>query len=429
MLFYVGAFLLALHTKGETMAKEFTNKPSGNLRQWSPMKFIVWFGVVSLFADFVYEGARSVTGPFLASLGASAALVGLITGIGEAMALAGRLGTGPLADKTKAYWPLAIGGYALTVISVPLLGAVSFLWLAAVLVIAERAGKAIRSPAKDVMLSHAASSMGRGKGFAIHEALDQVGAFIGPLMVAGVLALTSSYSWAFALLAAPGAVVLYILFWLKRKVPNPTLYELTSPSAEEAGTKELKPMTWRRLPNAFWWYFAFTLLTTAGFATFGVISFHIAKAHLFSAPLIPIIYAVAMGVDAVAALIAGYFYDKIGRKSLIVVPFLTALIPLTAFTNSSLLVFVGVAIWGGVMGIHESTMRAAIADLIPSYIRGTAYGIFAVGFGVATLIGGVLSGVLYENSLSSLILVVILLQIVALVILVVGLVKKRELAR
>ena len=379
---------------------------------WSPWRFIVWFGVVSLFADFVYEGARSVTGPYLATLGASAALVGLITGIGEAFALAGRLGTGPLADKTKAYWPLAIGGYALTVISVPLLGAASFLWLAAVLVIAERAGKAIRSPAKDIMLSQAASSVGRGKGFAIHEALDQIGAFIGPLVVAGVLALTSSYSLAFALLAAPGIVVLYILFWLKKKVPDPTIYEARESTLETSDTKKFA-IQWRRLPNVFWWYLAFTMLTTAGYATFGVISFHLAKEHLFTAPVIPLIYAVAMGVDAIAALIAGFFYDKIGRRSLLVVPFLTAIIPLTAFTISPAWAFIGVLTWGAVMGIHESTMRAAIADLIPTHIRGTAYGVFAAGFGLATFVGGVLSGILYGISLTTLIIVVALLQVVA----------------
>src|SRR5438105_2478892 len=181
----------------------------------SPWRFVLAFGVISLLADMVYEGARSVTGPFLASLGANAGLVGLITGLGEAFAFAGRLGSGPLADRTRAYWPLTIAGYGLTVAAVPLLGFSTVLWLAAVLVIAERAGKAIRSPAKDVLLSHAAGAIGRGRGFAVHEALDQIGALIGPLAVAAILWWSGGdYRPAFWVLALPGVAVLALLLRL-----------------------------------------------------------------------------------------------------------------------------------------------------------------------------------------------------------------------
>jgi MFS family permease len=192
----------------------------------SPWRFVVAFGTVSLLADVVYEGARSVSGPFLASLGAGATLVGLISGIGEAFALAGRLVTGPLTDRTRAYWPLTLAGYAVTVAAVPLLGFATALWLAAALIIAERAGKAIRSPAKDVLLSHAASAVGRGRGFGVHEAMDQVGALAGPLAVAGILVLSEGdYRPAFLALAVPGVAVMVVLVRLRGRVPDPARYE------------------------------------------------------------------------------------------------------------------------------------------------------------------------------------------------------------
>jgi len=186
-----------------------TSSPAGSM---SPWRFVVMFGTVSLLADFVYEGARSITGPLLASLGASAVLVGFVTGAGEAAALGLRLLSGPMADRTKRFWAFTVAGYALTVVTVPLLGLTGALWAACVLVIAERVGKAIRSPAKDTLLSHATSATGRGRGFAVHEALDQIGAVIGPLTVAGVLVLSGGdYTPALLVLAAPGVAVLALL--------------------------------------------------------------------------------------------------------------------------------------------------------------------------------------------------------------------------
>ncbi|MER6590739.1 MFS transporter, partial [Micromonospora purpureochromogenes] len=184
--------------------------------RWTPWRFVTAFGVVSLLSDVVYEGARSVIGPYLATFGASATVVGLVTGAGEATALAGRLATGPLADRTRAYWPLVLVGYAVTMVAVPTLGLTTALWLAAALFVAERAGKAIRGPARDVMLSNAAAAVGRGKGFAVHEALDQAGGVAGPLLVAAVLAATAhNYRPAFLALAVPAVAAMLLLLWLR----------------------------------------------------------------------------------------------------------------------------------------------------------------------------------------------------------------------
>lgn len=382
-----------------------------NSKVLSAWHFIVWFGMVSLFADFVYEGARAVTGPFMAHLGASAVLVGVVTGFGEALALAGRLVTGPLVDKTKAYWPLAILGYLLTIVSVPLLGAATTIFAASLLIITERAGKAVRSPGKDVMLSHATASMGRGKGFAVHEALDQIGAIVGPLVVALVLSLThNSYHWAFGVLAIPGVISLLVLIKLRAQVPDPSVYDQRA-----SKTFKLHSGNISSFPKEFWTYLGFTCIATAGFATFGVLSYHLVKQHVLATPLIPIIYAVSMGAAALMSLASGLLYDRIGRKSLILVPLLTAGVALLAFSLSPALAITGIILWGFVMGIQESTMRAAVADIISSEIRGTAYGIFALGFGIASLIGGALIGYLYDTSVHNLMVAVLFIEALALI--------------
>jgi MFS family permease len=375
----------------------------------SPWRFITAFGVVSLLADLVYEGARSVTGPYLATLGASAALVGLVTGAGEAVALAGRVISGPLVDRTRAYWPVAIAGYALTVAAVPLLGLTTALWAAAALVVAERAGKALRSPAKDVLLSAAASSVGRGRGFAVHEALDQIGAVGGPLIVAAVLAVTAgNYRVAFLILAVPGVAVLAVLTRLRLRVPDPLQYE-----AEPTHPASAAPDASRSLPARFWRYAAFTALTATGSATFGVLAFHLATTGLVAPAGIPLIYAAAMGVDAAVALGNGWAYDRWGPRVLFVVPVLSALVPALAFTGQLATALLGVLLWGAVTGVQESTMRAAVADLVPTARRGAAYGMFAVVFGTGTLLGGLLFGVLYQTSIPALVAVVAVLQVAA----------------
>ncbi|MET8246479.1 MFS transporter [Streptomyces sp. NPDC005202] len=380
-----------------------------------PWRFVVWFGTVSLLADFVYEGARSVTGPLLSSLGASALVVGVVTGAGEAAALGLRLVSGPLADRTRRFWGLTIAGYALTVASVPLLGVVGVLWVACTLVVAERVGKAVRSPAKDTLLSHATAATGRGRGFAVHEAMDQVGALVGPLTVAGVLALTGdAYGPALGVLAAPGVAVLVLLWWLRARVPDPRRYE-DEPAARTAAAAP----GGIRLPVAFWTYAAFTAATTAGFATFGVLSYHLVTRQLLAPAWVPVLYAAAMAVDALAALATGWLYDRHGPQVLVVLPLLAAAVPALAFTDTVAVAVAGSLVWGAATGVQESTLRATVADLVPSGRRATAYGVFAGVVGGASLAGGALTGALYGVSIPALITVVAAVQGLALVLLAV----------
>ncbi|GAA1456987.1 MFS transporter [Williamsia maris] len=391
----------------------------------SAWRFITTFGIVSLLADVVYEGARSITGPLLASLGAGGLVVGIVTGVGEAAALGLRLLSGPLTDRTQRFWAWSISGYTLTIVSVPLLGLAGALWVAAALVIAERVGKAVRSPAKDTLLSHATSVTGRGRGFAVHEALDQIGAVTGPLVVAAILAGTGNdYGPALGVLAIPGVLALSLLLWLRRRAPTPADYE-TEPVLLPSVTVTTRAAATVSLPRAFWTYAVFTGVTMTGFATFGVLSFHMVHRGVISAAWVPVIYAAAMGADAVSALVSGWAYDRFGSVTLAALPILAALIPFLAFTTTPAVVLVGAMVWGASVGIQESTLRAVVADLIPPRRRATAYGIYAAVLGGATAIGGALTGFLYDVSVPALVIVTAAIQLTALAVAAVVLLQRR----
>ena len=374
----------------------------------SPFRFVLAFGVVSMLGDFVYEGARSVTGPFLATLGASATLVGFITGAGEAVALVFRFWTGALSDRTGRHWAQSIFGYAVTMVSVPLMAAAWTLWPAAVLVISERFGKAIRAPARDTMLAQASTDMGRGRAFAIHEALDQSGAFIGPLVVSAAIAISGGYRWAFGVLAVPGAAAIVVVLLLRRAVPSPAAYEHAGRPKAQA---TIEPSG---LPARFWWYAGYTALNMTGFATFAVLAYHLQVRHVVAQAVIPIVYAVAMGLAAAGALLSGWLYDRIGLRGLVVVPLFTAAVPFLSFTTTPALTWAGAAVWGIGLGMHESTMRAAVADLVPSTRRGAGYGTFTAIYGLAWMGGGTAIGALYAHSVGSVQTFVVITQAVAL---------------
>lgn len=383
------------------------------MRTWTPWRSVVAFGLVSLTADMVYEGMRSVAGPFLGSLGASALTVGIVTGAGEAIALVLRLVTGPLADRTGRHWGLTTFGYALTAVCVPLLALTPFLGaaglgVASVLILAERAGKAIRSPSKSALLAGMAKPVGRGRGFAVHKALDQVGAFAGPLLIAALAALSGELWLGFLVLAVPGAVSLVLLAQLRRHAP----VEATPP----VPTVD----THVRLPGDFRLFAFSCAASTLGLMTFGVMSFALVEADLLAPAVVPVVYAGAMAVEAVAALATGGAYDRVGAKVLYPLPVLVAAVPALVFAPTLGLVLTGVALWGVATGIQDSTVKSLVADLVPPTSLATAYGVFAAAQGVAALAGGVLAGWLYADHLGALVAVIGALQAVSLVTLVVS---------
>ncbi|MBB6627898.1 MFS transporter [Nocardioides sp. KIGAM211] len=366
----------------------------------------------------VYEGARAITGPFLASLGASALLVGVVTGAGEAAALVLRLVSGPLADRSGRYWSLTIVGYALTAVCVPLMAVAPFLGGAglafgATMVLLERTGKAVRSPSKSALLAHAARAVGRGRGFAVHKALDQVGAFAGPLLVAGVIALTAR-TWAgLAVLAVPGAAAMALLVVVRRRVPDMTVFD-EEPLEVRASAPIEHPT---RLPRIFYVFAVSCAASTLGLMTFGIISFHLVEADLVRPAAVPLVYALAMAVEAVAALATGFAYDRVGARVLLALPVLVALVPLLAFADTLRLVLVGLVVWGLAVGIQDSTVKALVADLVPSGRLATAYGVFAAFQGAAALAGGALGGALYDNGVTDLVVVIGVCQAASLVLL------------
>lgn len=367
------------------------------------MLFVVLLGIVSLFADMTYEGGRSILGPFLEHLGATATVVGIAAGFGELLGYGLRFLSGYVTDRTGRYWAITITGYVVNLLAVPALALAGRWEVAILLMMLERTGKAIRNPARDAMLSHATHEMGRGWGFGLHEAMDQTGALIGPLVVAFVLHRTGQYSLAFSWLLAPALASIVILLLARSLYPRPHELEVTVP--------ELAP---RHAPVGFWWYAAGGAAIAAGYADFTLIAYHFAKHHVVPAALIPVLYAVAMGSAAVSAVLFGRFFDRFGLRAVFVgTLFGIGFAPL-AFLGGTRLAVIGVVLWGIGMGVQESAMRAAVAGLVPPHRRAAAYGTFDSVFGVLWFVGSALMGILYDRSIMALVVFSVLAQAVSL---------------
>jgi len=380
--------------------------PSEARRKRIALQFILLLGVVSLFGDITYEGARSIAGPYLGMLGASAAVVGLVAGLGEFLGYVLRLASGIIADRAKAYWPLTIVGYGL-LCAIPLMAFAGQWHVAALLLILERVGKGIRAPARDAILSHATKQVGRGLGFGIHEAVDQIGAIIGPLIFSAAAFYTGGYRQGFVILWIPALLCMIVLLVGKAKVPSPVALETIQEEVQEELDRG------KRLPKVFWLYGLFVFLSVAGFANFQIISYHFKLHSVISDSQIPLFYAIAMGTDAVAGLLIGRIYDKVGLLSLAALPLLTLPVPFLAFTQSYFLAVISVVLWGAVMGMHETIMRASIADLTRIERRGTAFGIFNTIYGGAWFLGGAVMGLLYDFSLPLLLLFTVVMEVLA----------------
>jgi len=367
------------------------------------MRFIILLGVVSLLADMTYEAARSLTGPYLAILGASGAIVGFTAGAGELLGYGLRFFSGLVSDKTQRYWLMTITGYAVNLLAVPLLALANHWGWAVGLMMAERFGKAIRTPARDTMLSCATSVVGRGWGFAVHEAMDQIGAMAGPVIVMAVLAINGAYRLAFAVLAIPAVLAISVLVAARITFPHPHKLEDQTPQQGDG-----------KLPAVFWLYLAAVGCVAAGFSDYPLIAFHIKSHALLADKWIPLLYACAMGVDALAALVFGRWYDKKGVLALAGAVVISSTFAVFAFSFIPALAIAGVLLWGVGMGAQESIIRAAVADMVPMQRRGTGFGLFNSCFGIAWFAGSLLMGILYDVSLPALIGFSIAAQLVSL---------------
>lgn len=387
------------------------------------MRFIILFGIVSLFSDMTHEGASSIRGAYLSLLGASAGAIGFASGLGELVGYSMRYLFGRLTDKTRQYWPMTIAGYMLDIIAVPALALVGeHGWVAAcALLIIQRMGKAIKKPAKDTIMSFAASQEGTGKSFGLQELLDQIGAFLGPVLLYLVMLFGTegttfeTYSLCFAVLAIPGAITLILLLVTKHKFPNPEHFE--------PEPKEYIPF---KLKREFILYIAGISLFAFGFIDYSIVIMHVSRtftglasglaetSSLVTSGTLPLLYAGAMLVDAVAALVFGYLYDKKGIKVLVLSTLLSAPFAIFVFAGRTIpAVLFGIALWGVGMGAQESILKAAVTTMVPKSSRATGYGVFECSFGVFWFLGSWLLGVLYDISIPAMIAVSVIAQLAA----------------
>ncbi|MEM4245328.1 MAG: MFS transporter [Candidatus Nanoarchaeia archaeon] len=400
------------------MFKKYFHKYGENKK--NAILLILLFGVISLLGDIIYEGARSVNGPYLNTLGANAAIVGLVVGIGELLGYAIRLFSGYFSDKARAHWFFTIFGYSL-LMAVPLMALSNFWQFAAVFIVLERIGKGLRSPARDTLVSHATKQVGTGLGFGISEFMDQIGATIGPLlftfffMYLGTAQKTvADYQRGYSLLWLPFIMLMMVLFFTFFKFKTPRKLEETINKKESS-----------KISKTFWVYSLFTFVTTVGFINFAIVGYHLKVNGVVSDAQIPLFYAIAMVVDAIFGIIVGRMYDKLkirhknehaGLLILLFIPILTALILPLIFSYNTALILVAVFFWGVVMGSHETIMKAAIADLTSITKRGTGYGIFNVVYGLALFVGSVFAGYLYDISISLMIFGLISVEVLSIII-------------
>ena len=373
--------------------------------------FITLMGIVSLFSDLTHEGARSILGEYLSLAGASAAAIGFVSGIGELCGYSLRLISGLIADKTKKYWTLVIAGYVIQVLAIPALALVpehGWIW-ACGLVILERVGKAVKKPAKNTLVSFAASEIGTGKGFAYQEFLDQLGAFLGPILlfvtalVKGTDDLFQTYRISFAVLLVPALITIALVLAAKIKYPDPEMFE----------KQEDKPENFR-FGKSFALFMASICFFAFGFADFTLITLHAANTGAFPESTLSLLYAAAMAVDAFAALFFGWLFDRIGLKALIISTLCSTFFSCFIFmTGNARIIGIGIILWGIGIGAQESIMKAAVSGMVPRSMRSTGFGIFETGFGIAWFLGSWLLGALYDLNPMYLVVVSVASQLLA----------------
>ena len=347
----------------------------------------------------MHESARSVNGQYLSLVGLSATQGGLVFGLGEFLGYALRLLSGAWLDKSKRYWLFLFVGYGVHLV-IPLMGlTTSWGWLYTFILL-ERIGKALRSPAKDTILSAVAENqIGLGYAFGIQEALDQLGAFLGPLIFTALFYFMGRsglevFQLGYQMLVIPFIILMVFLALVHRKFVREAL-------TPQVNASEKPP----RLQPIFWIYSAFTFFVAFGLINFSLIGYHLKTQQIVSDEMVPILYAVAMAVDALVAIFIGKGYDRLKRKLrhktggvliLLIVPILTAFVPLLTLSHSMGMLWAGMALMGVVLGAHETVMRSAIADITPFSKRGIGFGIFNTIYGLSLLLGSFLMGWLYD---------------------------------
>jgi MFS family permease len=374
--------------------------------------FIVLMGIISMLSDMTHEGAKSIYGSFLSLTGATPSVISFISGFGEFISCSLILLTGFIANKSKKYWTMTIIGYMINLLAIPMLAlTMENGWIfACTLMLLERVGKAIRKPAKSTLVSFSSKNLGEGKSFAFVEFLDQIGAFIGPVILTFVLHLKGStnllesYKTCFLVLGIPAIATLIFLFIARAKYPNPENLEVETSKDNKQDNKLV-------ISKSFIFYLVAIGLCAAGFIDFPLITYHVENLNIVNIENLPLLYSLAMFIDAFAALLFGTLFDKYGIKVLILSTIFSFAFPLFIFKLSSeLMIIIGICMWGIGMGAQESILKAAVAKLIEKENRALGFGIFEFVFGLCWFIGSYFLGIIYESSILLLVIVSMALE-------------------
>jgi len=285
--------------------------------------FVLTMGVVNLFGDMTYEGGGAINGQFMASLGASAAVVSMTAGLGEFLGYSLRSVSGYIADRTGRYWLVTFVGYAINLLAVPAMALAGNWQVAALLILAERIGRAIRKPTVEAMLSYTTGTHGKGWVYAVNTALDETGATLGPLIMALVLLWHGDYRTGYALLLTSSVLSLGALAVARINFPVPSRLE-EGRTAQPGG-----------LSRSYWLYMVAAACFAAGLISYELVAYHLATAKIVTEQWIPVLLAFSTGCGVIASLVLGKLYDKAALPTLLAAVFLSSLVSPFAFLGSS----------------------------------------------------------------------------------------------
>lgn len=352
----------------------------------SALRFVLVMGVVNLFGDLTYEGGAAINGQFLGMLGANAAAISIIAGVGEFLGYALRPIAGCIADRTRAYWAVTFVGYAINLFAVPAMTLAGSWQIAGALIIAERVGRAIRKPTVEAMISYTTASLGRGWAFGINTALDEAGATIGPLIAALILFLRGDYRTAYALLTI--SVMLAILALVAARLTFPV------PERLQQG----RTATANKFGLAYWLYMGAGALFAAGLLSYELGAYHLERTQTVPSEWVPVLLAFATGWGVLANLILGRLYDWSDRLALIVGILLSACFAPVLLLGGLAAALIAMPLWGIGYAVQDTLLKAIIAGLLPKGHRGLGFGLFYTAYGGGWLLGSVAMGFLYDRS-------------------------------
>ncbi|MGB3341752.1 MAG: MFS transporter [bacterium] len=350
-----------------------------------PKKNIFILGLVSLFTDLSSQMVYPLVPEFLISIGASKAIIGMIEGVAESTASLFRTIFGRLSDKLKKRKLFIFLGYGLSALSKP------FLYLANVWTVvlgvrfSDRMGKAIRTPARDALISTSVDPSEKGKAFGLHRAMDRIGAIGGPILAMLVLSLFSdNVRLVFLLSVIPGILALFFVRFAKET------------SIEQHGDVPIKRNSLRNA--SFIIFLVSNIIFTLGNSSNAFLILRAREAGL-TIIMIPVIWVVYNISCTISSPIFGSLSDRIGRKPIIITSFLfySFVYFLFGITKNLLMIWVLFAAYGIYYGLSAGVFRAYIADLVEPKNRATAYGIFNTGIGLALLPASLIMGALWDS--------------------------------